>query len=450
MKIKNILIITSILSTLSNTVNASSLDDAIKSTYLNNLVLQRERARLKTIDESYNQARSGFMPRADISGSMSYENRNKTTNGIERGYNSSTPKGLSLSITQPIFNGMSTTNSIKAAKYSILAARSNMANTEQSVIMECIKAYIKLVETTAIMKLSVKNADNLKEHLIATKERFHVGEVTKTDVEQAKSRLSTALAQTVKARGDVIIAKTEYKRIVGEEISAVRMPEFKFEISSNVDALTKITLKNHPSVLTAHYTNLYQQHNLKVAKGKLMPQISAVAKYGIDDSTLSVGNGNSMKTASIGLNMQFPLYNMTIYSQIRRIKNELHASQIEMQNVKTIAIESLHKALINNKVSVSSVQANQDAVKAAKFALDGIIQEYRLGTRTTLDVLDAEQEYFSTQINLISSRSARILASYQVLFSLGKLNVQYLKIDVDIYNPVENFDNVKYKMIGLQ
>lgn len=427
--------------------DAATLEEALASAYSTNPTIQGERASVRSIDENVSQAIGGWLP----SVTANYERgrdylQSKSTTGETEAYNS--PDSRSITFSQDVFNGFASVNRTREANNNVGAARAQLVNVEQNVLFESVGAYMDVVRDLEVEKLNGRNVEILHKHLDATNDRFDLGEVTRTDVSQAKARLAAAEADYAQAKGNIASSRATYLKVIGTKVDLVIMPNTSVEIPSQLNELIELAKSNHPALKNAEYSKNAANNNVRAVQGTLLPSVSLNGTYSKEKGTILSGSG-AVDRGSVLLSVNVPIFQKGIeYSRVRQARENFKRARANVDNIHDSIVEFASRVWHDYNVAVSTVSANNAAVDAASIALEGVIQEYKAGSRTTLDVLDAEQELFSAKVDLITASRDKVVASYNVLSAVGKLNAGDLGLDVKLYDPETNYDRVKYKLVG--
>jgi outer membrane protein len=426
-----------------NTASATSLSEALALAYKNNPQIKSAIQELQATDEEMPAAIAGFMP----SVSSNLERGTRTTEFGPSQQIEGLTDSKSLNVTQPLFNGGRTYASIKRANNAIMAARQRLKSTEQQVLLSAVEAYMGIVVDEEVYNLAIHNKEVMEKHLEAAYERFKLGEVTQTDVAQANASLAKADSELISASRKLESAKSVYSKVIGQDPIDIKMPESSPEITGTADELINEALANNPFIQTAKYTSDEAKNNIAIDESSLLPQFSAFAtKQKQDGSDLSTAKTDS---ETIGLRLSIPLYQSGAeYAQIRKAKHVSSKSEYDLILTQNDVRDSVIKAYEDFQAAQELTKSNVLIVDAFASALEGTEQEALSGSRTTLDVLDAEQALFNAKTSLITSQHDEIVTSYTLLAQSGNLTAKDLALPVDIYNPEENYEKVKFKMIG--
>ncbi len=425
--------------------NGQTLEEALVAAYKNNPILKSQRASLSASDEQIPQALSGFRPTITLSSSASINH----VQGKSTGSTDTLPRSLSLSISQPVYRGGRTSNSIKQARANILATRASINQSEQSILQSVIRVYMDVLRDTAVVQLSLSNEERLKKQAQATRDRFEVGEVTRTDVAQAEARLSRVVTERVSAEGVLGVSKAVFFKITGiEAVSLSRVPPIGFIPATLNDAIS-IALEKNPSIIQAKSIENSAISSVEIAKSSMRPTVtingSLTSSY--DSSALNY----TSETAQVTTSLSFPIYQGGILSsQVRQAKQIVNQRKLELDERKQSVIEGVTSAWTALESSSERIRSNIDQVEAAEIALDGVIQEAEVGARTTLDVLDAEQELLDAQVSLVRSERDEFVAAFDLRLAIGTLSAEDLGLPITLFEPDKNYNFVKNKLFGTE
>jgi outer membrane protein len=453
-------VVTAACAVLPSPLRAETLEQALMQAYQNNPTLNAQRAAVRATDEGVPQALAGYRPRVSITAnggeaSLSGTSRSTSATGgptysTLSGYNAVYNAGVTT--TQTIFNGFQTANRTRQAESQVSAARATLRLTEQTVLLNAVTAYMNLLRDGAILDLQRRNVDVLSEQLRQTRDRFNVGEVTRTDVAQAESRLSGG-------RSSVLSAEATYKASVATYRQVIGVDPGKLTPGTPVDRFSPRTLNDsvaigtsiHPSVTAAQYNVDVAEHQVKVAEGALYPTLTvqgnAQQNYG---STLAI-SGLSSYTISVLGQLSVPIYQGGVeYSTIRQAKETLGQQRINLDVARDQARQTVVQSWGQLEAGKANIDATQAQVQAAEIALNGVREEARVGQRTTLDVLNAQQELVNARVALVSAQRDRVVASYTLLASVGKLSPEVLGLRVPIYDPQVHYHQVRDAWTGVR
>lgn len=432
--------------------NAETIFGALSKAYEYNSTLNSARAGVRVTDENVPLAKSGQRPFIAGSGSINYSNSNSTaTSGTTR----LTTGSFGVEIQQNLFDGFQTRNNVRAAEAQVRASNESLRNQEQNTLFDAAAAYMDVIRDRQIAVLTERNLQFLTEQSRAARSRFEVGEGTRTDVAQADASRATAVAQLAAARAQAESSAATYRRVIGEQPGNLKgaAPLSKL-MPNNLSSAIALSETQHPAIQATQHLVDAAAFSVKSAEGSLLPQLSASA--GVSSSYrnslpgVGIANGTT-NSASIGATLTVPIYQGGRASaQIRQSKESLGQARIEVDVSRDQVRNAVVSAWTQYVAARESVSANREVVSAARLALDGVIEERNVGQRTTLDVLNAQADVISAQINLASSERDVVVASYAILSAAGRLSAQTLGLHVAVYQPQEHYDAVKDKWYGLR
>ena len=430
--------------------SAQNIFEALGETYNTNPTLQAERAYLRSVDENVALAKSGYRPNIALTGNY----RNNDSNSDNSGDTEVTTKSMAAKFSQPLFNGFSTVNSVKSADQIVRAGQNNLYNVEQNVFLDASNAYLDVVRDTAIVELQKNNEKLLKKRLDETQQRFNVGEVTRTDVSQAKARYSQAMSDRIASEGNLEASKAVYVKIIGSEPKKLEEPvAIKDFLPENYDEAMNIALKNNYSIKQAKHLFNAKGYEVYANTGALFPQLSfdaAAAKLKTEHDNHLIGD-DTTDNVEWGLNLTIPLYNSgESRAKIRQSKHQKWQAQELVLETERLVKATVSSAWEYMKSNESKIEAIKDQVKANKIALDGVQKEEALGNRTILDVLDAYQELLNSNVNEVTARRDYYVSAMQLLLSMGKLTAKDLRLGVDLYDAKKFYKETKDKWLALE
>lgn len=431
----------------SGLAQAETLTDALSSAYESNPTLQGERAALRATDEGVAQAVSGWRPSLQAQGTYGYTSQDVTTTGGLSSTNHLRPKTGSVTLSQNIFQGGQTLYNTRSAKYSVEAGRDNLTSTEQSTLLSAVSAYMDVIRDQLTLELRKNNVTVLTKQLEQTKDRFEVGELTRTDVAQSESRLSSAKAGQIAAEAQLTASRAAYERIVGHAPGTLEKPSALQGLPASEDEALEIALKNNPDFLAAQNAESASAAAVSAAKGKLLPSFDVQASYNYYRDPSSAIRDDE-ESSILGV-LTIPLYQSGAeYSRVRQAKETNNQYRMNIIAAQRGVEEGVRNAWEGLRASQASIISNKEAVKASEIALEGVKQEAEVGSRTTLDVLNAEQELLNARVSLVSAERDLSVAEYGLLSATGNLTARKLALPVKYYDPQVNYDDVSGKWIG--
>jgi TolC family type I secretion outer membrane protein len=423
---------------------AESFKQALVKAYRGNPTLQAERARQRGTDELVPAAKSGWRPTVNAQGEISgtYSNSDPGRSGSD-----AMPKSISIQLAQPLFRGFKTVEGIKQAKETVRAGRQGVLVVEQDVLLRTTEAYLDVIRDRQILNLRQQNVSNLQRQANAAKARFDAGEVTRTDVSQARARVSGAKAQVASARASLAESTARYVALVGHEPDKLATPP-SAKNPKSLGAAIDIARAANPNILAAVHTQLAQEHAVEVTKGDLLPSASLEAFAQTVDHP-SAGT-NSSTNASIAGVLNVPLYEAgRVYSAVRQAKQLESQRRIEIVAAGRSVVQGVTSAWNFVAAAREAIVSAKAQVAASSEALNGVRQEYLVGSRSTIDVLNAEQEMINARVSVVSAEHDLVLASYQLQAAIGRMTARQLGLAGPYYDVEENYEQVKNKWIGL-
>lgn len=423
-------------------VSAETLVQAMVSAYSGNPTLQAERARQRGTDELVPQALSGWRPTVNTEGSIA----NVWSDSSNDPATENDPKSVAIGLSQPIFRGFKTINGTKAAEANVEAGKQSLLAIEQDILFQAIQAYMNVIRDRQIVGLRQQNVGVLQKQLTAADERFKVGEITRTDVAQSKARVSGARSSVASANATLAASVANYINIVGHKPGSLKYPRLA-KLPRNLEAAQAAASEINPNILAAAYVEEASNYNIEVVKGDLLPAASLDASAQFNDNPQD-GTSRS-ETARIEGVLTIPLYEAgRVYSSVREAKHVASQRRLEVIQAGRSVRESVSISWNNLVAAREIIRSAKEQVSAAQLALDGVRQEYFVGSRTTLDVLDAETEVVNARITLVSAERDQIVTAYQILGSIGRLTARDLSLPVEYYDADENYLNVRGKWFG--
>src|SRR5664280_481922 len=442
---------------------AETLEAALVQAYQNNPTLNSQRASLRATDEGVPQALSGYRPRVTVTASggeqslssTSVTNPSRTAGTApvyltQSGYNA--PYGAGATISQTIFNGFQTANKTRQAEAQVLAARETLRVTEQTVLLNAATAYMNLLRDSAILDLQRRNVEVLQEQLRQTRDRFNVGEVTRTDVAQSESSLAAGRSQVLLAQANYTSSMATYRQVIGSNPGklAPAMPVDRFS-PHQLNAAVGVGTASNPAVTTAEYNVDVAQQQVKVAEGALYPTISVQGNFQKNWMSAQSLNVYESYSASVLGTLSMPLYQGGAeYSLIRQAKETLGQKRIDLDTARDTVRQNVVQAWGQLDAAKANIEATNAQVQAAEIALNGVREEARVGQRTTFDVLNAQQALVNARVALVTAQHDRVVASYAVLNSVGRLSPTVLNLPTTVYDPSVHYQQVRDSWAGVR
>jgi outer membrane protein len=431
--------------------SAETILGALAKAYQNNSQLNSARAGVRITDEGVAIAKSGYRPTVAGSASIDYSNTRSAGQTVRLG-----TANFGIQLNQTLFDGFQTRNNVAAAEAKVQASNESLRNTEQNILLAAATAYMDVIRDRQIAALTEQNLKALTEQVRAARSRLEVGEGTRTDVAQADASRSAAVAKASAARAQALASAAAYHQIVGEDPGKLKAasPLAKL-LPRSLDSAISIAAAEHPAILANEHLVDAASFSVKSSEGALLPQVSAsagVSQLYRDQSPSSFNNPNGDSTsASIGATLTIPIYTGGRGDAlVRQAKETLGQARIEVDVSRDQVRNAVASAWTQYTAAREGVDANRALVSAAQLALNGVIEERNVGQRTTLDVLNAQNDVITAQINLVTSEHDVVVASYYILNAVGHLTTERLGLQVAKYHPEEHYHAVKDKWFGLR
>lgn len=435
----------SMICSWASVATAETLTEALIQAYISNPTIQAQRASLRATDEGVPQALSGWRPRVEIlgdGGAITEDGSSSVTSDTRGRYSAN------LRVTQNVYAGGGTVADVERAEDTVRAARARLAATEQDVLLNAVTAYMDVFRDEAVLRLNINNEKVLARQLEATRDRFNVGEVTRTDVSQAEARLSRATADRIQAEGNLQISRGVYVQIVGQEPGKLARPTSAKDLPTSRQESVAMAQDNNPSVRAALFDERSARKNVSVVRSELLPSVDVVGEGGRARNQSS--SGVTRDAASITAQLTVPLYQRgSVTSRVREAKQLVSQNRLLLLEAKRTAIEDGNSAWESLTTARARIRSFSAEVRANRIALEGVQQEALVGSRTVLDVLDAEQELLDAQVNLVRAERDEAVAQYDLLAAVGRLTAADLNLETQIYNPQKHYNDVRDKLWGV-
>ncbi|WP_456755832.1 MULTISPECIES: TolC family outer membrane protein [unclassified Bradyrhizobium] len=431
---------------------AESLPEALVKAYQTNPQLNAERARQRATDENVPQALAGYRPQITAGLSVGLQAVRDQLPGNVIQTATLKPWQIGVTVTQTLFNGFKTANSVRVAELQVQSGREALRNVGQGVLLDAVTAYTNVLANQTLVEAQRSNVAFLKETQAITQRRLNAGDVTPTDTAQAEARLNRGLADLNAAEVNLAISQATYAQVIGNPPSQLRPAETTDRLlpRSREDAIA-LSLREHPAVTAAGFDVDVASTSIRVAESSLMPNVSvqgSVSRARDTDQTL--GTFGTDQASVIGQITQ-PIYDGgTAASQTRQAKEVAAQSRLVLDQVRNQAKTAVVSAWVANEGAKIAVSASESEVKAAEVALAGVQKEAAGGQRTTVDVLNAQQDLITARARLIGAQRDRVVASYTLLSAVGRLDVKTLNLKTPDYLPEVHYHQVRDAWHGLR
>ena len=427
-----------------------TLQDALSAAYSNNPTLQAARAQLRATDEGVPQALAGWRPTVQVAGSVGYADgtiRTANRNGTNINRNARDVFTEQATATQPLYRGGATRAGTNRADNQVFAQRGRLLASEQQVFTDTINAYVGVIQSQQVLQLNTNNEQVLSRQLQATNDRFRVGEITRTDVAQAEAALAGARATRQSAEGNLQTARATYRRLVGElpeqlvEPQPIRVP------IRNQAEVVQLAGQNNPNVVAALFDNSAARDNIDLQFAALMPQVSVQAQGARSDN----GSVNGQRTigGQVLLNASVPIYQGGAeYSRVRQARQQEQQSRKTVEDVRRQVVQQATQAWETLLATRATIESTRAQIRANRIALEGTQREAIVGSRTTLDVLNAEQTLLNSRVTLVQNLANLVTNSYAVAAAIGRLTARDLNLNVPLYDETAYYNAVRQKLFG--
>jgi outer membrane protein len=436
---------------------ADTLEWALVQAYQNNPSLNAQRAALRATDENVPQALSGYRPKVSVTAQGGYNYTNAVQQLPVGGVVTNIPfaetflsRSVAATGTYTLFNGFQTANRTRQAESQVDGARETLRVTEQQVLLDAATAYMNLLRDQAILDLNRRNVEVLTEQLKQTRDRFNVGEVTRTDVAQAESRLAAGRSSLLGAQSNYVTSQANYRRVIGVDPGrlAPGTPVDRLSPSVLAKAISEGQTRS-PSVLAAMYGVDVAVLAVKISEGALYPNLTLTASA--SQGSYPAFEVAKQTAASVLGALTVPIYQGGAeYSAIRQSKETLGQQRLNLDINRDQARATVVQSWGQLDAAKAQIEATTAQVNAAEIALNGVREEARVGQRTTLDVLNAQQELVNARVALVTAQHDRVVASYTLLAAVGGLSMPRLGLDVLIYDPQVHYQQVRDAWIGVR
>jgi outer membrane protein len=441
---------------------ADTIEAALVRAYQNNPQLNAQRAQVRFTDENVPQALSGYRPKVGITASAGYQYTDTLTNtgGLNANgapvvastqiHGANAPRSVGATVTQTLFNGQQTANKTRAAESQVSGAREALRVLEQTVLLSAATIYMDYLRDSAIVEVQKSNVRVLEQTLKQTRDRFNVGEVTRTDVAQSEAQLAAGKTQLLTADAQLVTTKSNFRRIIGNEPAALApgSPVDRF-LPGTLPSAVDLGLTENPNVTAAMFGIDVQYLTVKVNEGALLPTVTlqAAVQQTYESTMILYRSFGASATAQLSV----PVYQGGAeYSLIRQSKETLAQQRLALEQTRDQTRANVVTAWGQLVAGKAQVQSAQSQVTASEIALNGVREEAKAGQRTTLDVLNAQQALVNARVALVTAQHDRVVASYSVLNTIGRLSPQVLKLPTTVYDPSVHYQQVRDSWAGVR
>lgn len=432
---------------------ADTIEAALVRAYQNNPQLNAQRAQVRSTDENVPQALSGYRPRVGLSLSSGYQYQDiqQTQKGLAIHSDPPLqPNSASLTVNQTLYNGNQTANRTRAAESQVSGSREALRVLEQTVLLQAATAYMDYLRDSATLEVQRSNVRVLEQTLKQTRDRFNVGEVTRTDVAQSEAQLAAGRTQALTAESNLTTTRANFRRIIGNEPAnlAPGSPVDRF-LPSTIASAVNLSLVENPNVTAAMFGIDVNYLQVKINEGALLPTVTLQAavstSYQQQLTVFRTNTASAIATASV------PIYQGGgEYSLIRQSKENLAQQRLNLETTRDQTRANVVQAWGQLEAGKAQVKSAQAQVTASEIALNGVREEAKAGQRTTLDVLNAQQALVNARVALVTAQHDRVVASYSVLNAVGRLAPQVLGLATNVYDPSVHYQQVRDSWAGVR
>jgi TolC family type I secretion outer membrane protein len=423
---------------------AQTLEEALVAAYLTNPDLEAQRAALRATDELVPQALSDWRPTIAID-SAAIATDVDASNDAGGSFNT-TQGGIALD--QQIYSGGETTANTTRAENLVRLERARLVAFEQQVLLDAVTVYTNLLAAEAVLDFAIQNESRLLRQLQATRDRFEVGEVTRTDVAQAEAALAGATADRVQAEGELVAAKADYRRVINQEPGRLVVPEPLGALPESEAQAQQVAEVSNPNITAAQFDLAAARADVDVARSALLPRLSVRGELTYADEPNQVLDWQ--REASIGANLVVPLYQGGgEYARVRQTRQTVRQREDDLESAFRAVRNEVTAAWQALLTATTQIESISEEVRANLIAVEGARQEALVGQLTTLDVLDTESNLFESQVALVQSRRDQIVASYRLKAAVGELTVVGIDLPVQPYDPEAYYLDVRDRLFGL-
>jgi outer membrane protein len=430
---------------------ADTIEAALVRAYQNNPQLNAQRAQVRSTDENVPQALSGYRPKVALTASGGYQYQDQQSAlGSNPFFGATAPRAVGVTVNQTLYNGNITANRTRAAESQVSGSREALRSLDQTVLLQGATTYMDYLRDAATLEVQRSNVRVLEQTLKQTRDRFNVGEVTRTDVAQSEAQLAAGRTQALTAEANLTTTRANFRRIIGNEPTnlAPGSPVDRF-LPATLAAAVELGLVEHPNVTAAMFGIDVNFLQVKVAEGALLPTVTVqVAAQQANEQSLIQYRATS---ASAIASANWQLYDGgNSYALIRQSKENLAQQRLNLETTRDQTRANVVQFWGTLQAGKAQVQSAQAQVTASEIALNGVREEAKAGQRTTLDVLNAQQALVNARVALVTAQHDRVVASYNVLAAIGRLSPQVLGLATTVYDPTVHYHQVRDSWAGVR
>lgn len=430
---------------------AETMEGALVRAYQDNPQLNAQRAQVRSTDENVPQALSGYRPRVSLTASGGYQYQDLQSGpGTDSTNGTRLPRSAALTATQTLYNGNITANRVRGAEHQVSGAREGLRNLEQSVLFLAAQTYMDYLRDSATVEVNKSNVRVLEQTLKQTRDRFNVGEVTRTDVAQSEAQLAAGRTLEQQSEATLTATRATYRRVIGNDpVNLAPGSPVDRLLPPSLAKAIELTLIENPTVTAAMFGIDVAYMSVKINEGALLPTVTlqATAQQANEQSLIQMRSFTASAIAQVSV----PIYQGGgEYSLIRQSKESLAQQRLTLDQTRDQARADTASAWGQLQASKAQVTSAQAQVTASEIALNGVREEAKAGQRTTLDVLNAQQALVNARISLVNAQHDRVVNSYRVLSTIGRLSPQVLGLRTTTYDPSVHYHQVRDSWAGVR
>lgn len=432
---------------LSLPAQAESLRQALAGAYNTNPEIQAQRAGLRAVDEGVPLARAGLRPTVSSGADYGIQ-RFEAETTLSTSTSNTNPRGYSISIKQPLFDGFRTKNRTAQAEAQIQSGREFLLNTEQNVLLQAATAFVDVRRDSAVVRLNRSNLEVLREDLKSTRARFEVGELTRTDVAQSEASVSQAVSTFSQAKANFSSSRAAFRQAVGHPPGKLDpTPSMVSKLPRSRKQALSIAQEEHPAILSALYNVDASDFDIEAIEGEFLPTVTLEGSF--SERWESSSTTRNTKTGLLLGRLSIPLYQAgAVSARARQARQTAAQRRLDVETVRNQVRAAATVAWDGLIAARAQIVSDNQQVRAARIALEGVRQEAEVGQRTTQDTLDARQLLLNAQVSREISVRNEVVATFSLLAAIGRLNARQLKLAVEIYDPDINYQKVRDKWWG--
>lgn len=430
---------------------AETMEGALVRAYQDNPQLNAQRAQVRSTDENVPQALSGYRPRVSLTASGGYQYQDLQSAPGTNSFNGNRlPRSAALTATQTLYNGNITANRVRGAEHQVSGAREGLRNLEQSVLFLAAQTYMDYLRDSATVEVNKSNVRVLEQTLKQTRDRFNVGEVTRTDVAQSEAQLAAGRTLEQQSEATLTATRATYRRVIGNDpVNLAPGSPVDRLLPPSLARAIELALIENPTVTAAMFGIDVAYMSVKINEGALLPTVTlqATAQQANEQTLISMRSFTASAIAQVSV----PIYQGGgEYSLIRQSKESLAQQRLTLDQTRDQARADTASAWGQLQASKAQVTSAQAQVTASEIALNGVREEAKAGQRTTLDVLNAQQALVNARISLVNAQHDRVVNSYRVLSTVGRLSPQVLGLRTTTYDPSVHYHQVRDSWAGVR